>query len=333
MDTQKTKRKKIPADIEAEVIFQSDRQCCVDQKRGDHIHHIDGDSSNYDFDNLALLCFDCHNEASIKGSLRKKLTPKAIKKFRDHHYNVIRHNRYLSFNNINQPIKNLTSDDLIKAATTANILIEIIKIKDEYYDCVMANRNHIIKKLEKLSTFNNTRIAYEVFSFLSKVAYETRVGMPEEMVETIFSLITDYFPPTDILEDEKQLIEIGTICNSIAFTLIYDSTIHIRNFNIASIGLLILKFVYLQSENLKIAQLTAKVNKVYNDLEIQLKRPERTDLSEAKELVEIFQSDLKNSDLSFPVIPQDLYKRIEELNGSFAIPNKHLNIRHRTLSS
>lgn len=331
MSNSKNTRKKIPADIEAEVIFQSNRQCCVDQKRGDHIHHIDGDSSNYDFDNLALLCFDCHNEASITGSLRKKLTPKAIKKFRDHHYEVIRHNRHLSFNNINQPIKNLTSDDLIKAATTANILIEIIKIKDEYYDCVLANRNHIIQKLEKLSTFNNTRIAYEIFSFLTKVAYETRVGMPEEMAETIFSLISDYFPPTDGLEDEKQLIEIGTICYSIAFTLVYDSTIHIKNFNIASIGLLILKYIYMQSKRLKITQLTTKVNEVYNDLEIQLTRPERTDLSEEKELIRIFQADLENSDLSFPLIPHNLFTQIEELHGNSKIPSKQLDIRLRSL--
>ncbi len=160
---------------------------CVDQKRGDHIHHIDGNNSNYDFNNLALLCFDCHNEASIKGSLRKKLSPKAIVKFRDHHYSVIQHNRRLSLYSINQPIINLTSDDLIKAATTANILFEIIKIENEYHECVLVNRNHIIKKLEKLSVFNNARIAFEIFSFLSKVAYETRVGLPETMAEISFA--------------------------------------------------------------------------------------------------------------------------------------------------
>lgn len=328
MDVPKTKRKKIPAEIEAEVIFQSNRLCCVDQKRGDHIHHIDSISSNYDFNNLALLCFDCHNEASLKGSLRKKLTPKAILKFRDHHYNVIQHNRRLSLNNINQPIKNLTSDDLIKAATTANILFEIIKIEDEYYDCVLANRNHIIQKLERLSVFNNARIAYEIFSFLSKVSYETRVGMPGVMAETIFSLITDYFPPPDILDDKKQLTEIGTLCISIAFTLVYDSTIHNKNFNISSVGLLILKYLYLQSKKFESIQLTQKVKEAYNNLENQLTRPERSDLYDAKELIKIFFVDLETSDLSFPVIPKELFVKFGSPYTP-KIPTKYYNIKRR----
>lgn len=329
MNAPKTKRKKIPAEIEAEVIFQSNRQCCVDQKRGDHIHHIDSDSSNYDFNNLALLCFDCHNEASLKGSLRKKLTPKAIIKFRDHHYSVIQNNRRLSLENINQPIKNLTSDDLVKAATTAIILIEIVKIEEEYYDCILANRNIIIQKFEKLSVYNNNaRIAFEIFSFLSKVSCETRVGMPGVMAETIFSLITDYFPPTDILDDKKQLTEIGELCISIAFTLVYDSTIHNKNFNISSVGLLILKYLYLQSKQLEIIQLTQKVKEAYSDLENQLTRPERSDLYVAKELIKIFLVDLETSDLSFPIIPKELFAKFGTPYTP-KIPTKYYNIKRR----
>ena len=84
-------RKKVSDEIQAEVIFKSNRECvvCDTHKRGDHIHHIDGDNSNNEFENLAFLCFDCHSEATMQRSLKKKLTPKAIIKFRDHKYQVI----------------------------------------------------------------------------------------------------------------------------------------------------------------------------------------------------------------------------------------------------
>jgi hypothetical protein len=311
MSDQKSKRKKIPTDIEAEVIFQSNRLCCIDQKRGDHIHHIDGNNSNYEFSNLAFLCFDCHDEVSRTGSLRKRLTPKAILKFRDHHYSVIKNMRDQSLGILNNPIKSLTTEDLIDASTTATILIEITKIKKEYYDCGLIDRNIIIQKLDEFSTHSNARIAFEVFSFLIKVAYETRSGLPIKMIETIFSLVMNFFPPPDILRESKQLNEVGNQCISIAFTLVYDSTIHRKNFEISSFGLLILKYIYIQSKKLKVPQLTSKVLETYTELERQLTRPERNDLLNAKELMNIFKQDLDNSDLSFPPFSKDLYKIID----------------------
>ena len=311
MSTPPKKRKKIPTDIEAEVIFLSDRLCCVDQRRGDHIHHIDGDSSNYELGNLVLLCFDCHNEASIKGSLRKKLTPKAITKYRTHHYQVIKNKRDQSLGILNNRISSPTTEDLIKASTTAIILIELIKVKKEYYDSALKNRDIIIQKIEDFSPQNNARISFDVFSFLITVAYETRSSLPVEMVETISSLTMSFFPPPDILTENKQLNEIGSQCISIAFTLVYDSIIHRKNFEISSFGLFILKYIYMQSKQLKVTQLTSKVLETYVELEKQLSRPERNDLSEAKELINIFKQDLNNPDLSFPPFPEHLKKIIE----------------------
>lgn len=311
MSIQKTKRIKIPADIEAEVLFQSNRLCCVDQKRGDHMHHVDGNNSNNEFDNLALLCFDCHNEATVTGSLRKKLTPKAIIKFREHHYEVIQNDRNNSLKKLYNPIGNLTSEDLILAATSALILMEITRIKQEYYECILMDRNYIIQKLNKFSEFNNSRIAFEVFSFLSLVSYETRSGIPTKMAQTIFSLTTKFFPGSNDQKNNEQLIEIGNQCIGIAGTLVYDSTIHFKNFNITCLGLLILKFLYIKSKKLQIPQLSIQVKNKYSDLQNHLNRPERTDLADAKRLLTIFLSDLENFDLSFPVLPKDLQTQID----------------------
>lgn len=79
-------RIKLPASIESQIMFESHCMCCVCQKRGDHIHHLDGNNSNNIFDNLILLCFDHHDQASVVGSLSKKLSKDTLKKYRQHHY-------------------------------------------------------------------------------------------------------------------------------------------------------------------------------------------------------------------------------------------------------
>jgi hypothetical protein len=309
MQESKNKRKRVSADIEAEVLFQSDRLCCIDQKRGDHIHHIDGNNSNNEFDNLVLLCFDCHNEASISGSLRKKLTPNTIHKYRDHHYNVIKNKRELSLSKFSNDIEELTTTALINASLTALTLFEISKIQEEYYDCPLNDRDHIIKKLSKLSGNNNSRIAFEVFSFLSKVAYETRNGIPQKMIQTIFSLTIKFFPPPDALKNPTQYFELGFQVISFAFTIIYDSTIHLKDYQITSYGLLILKYIYLKSKKYNLNELVKKVEQTYTEIENQLNRPERNDLEDAKILIRINYEDLKNSDLSFPRLPAEFLIR------------------------
>ncbi len=67
----------------------------------------------------------------------------------------------------------------------------------------------------------------------------------------------------------------------------------------------------MQSKKLGIIQLTQKVKDTYSDLENQLTRPERSDLFDAKELINIFLLDLEIPDLSFPIFPKDLVVKFE----------------------
>ena len=59
--TKKT-RIPIPKDIEAKVMFNHDRTCCVCNEKmlRIEIHHIDENPSNNSEDNLAVLCAECH---------------------------------------------------------------------------------------------------------------------------------------------------------------------------------------------------------------------------------------------------------------------------------
>lgn len=82
-------RKKIPDDIQKEVLVSSRRRCCICYglhrdiaiKKG-QIAHLDGDNENYKFDNLAFLCFDHHDEYDGKTSQSKNFTIKEVKEYR-----------------------------------------------------------------------------------------------------------------------------------------------------------------------------------------------------------------------------------------------------------
>lgn len=80
----KKKRTKIPEDTAGEILFQSDRTCCVCNVRGKpiQIHHIDENPDNNEIDNLSVLCLECHNDTMIKGGFGRKLESIQVIKFK-----------------------------------------------------------------------------------------------------------------------------------------------------------------------------------------------------------------------------------------------------------
>jgi len=77
-----TRRKSIPPQIEREILFRNEASCCICGKNNVQIHHIDGNNSNNDLKNLAVLCIEHHDQASSKSSMTRRLTPALVKKFK-----------------------------------------------------------------------------------------------------------------------------------------------------------------------------------------------------------------------------------------------------------
>ena len=91
-------RVKIPDDLAASVKFASNSTCCICRERGKsfQIHHIDGDPSNNEFDNLAVLCLEDHNRTHSKGSFARQLDSYEIVKYRDDWNDRVRRRRNLA---------------------------------------------------------------------------------------------------------------------------------------------------------------------------------------------------------------------------------------------
>ena len=144
----------------------------------------------------------------------------------------------------------------------------------------------------------------------SIAADQTRGGMPTDVVISIFSSILNFFPYPDNEADNEKTIELANECVNIAFSLVYDSTIYLKNYDIVMYGLTILKYIYKKGKHQNIQPLIDKVNDTYKEIEQTLQRSKQNDLSEALQLVREFKADIEKGTLSFPPLSDNLMKLI-----------------------
>ncbi len=81
----------IPDNVAAEVLFKSDRTCCVCHKKGKQVqvHHINDNPADNEPSNLAVLCLECHAQTQISGGFGRRLDAKLVTLYRDHWLNII----------------------------------------------------------------------------------------------------------------------------------------------------------------------------------------------------------------------------------------------------
>lgn len=102
-------RKKIPINIETDLLLNSKRRCCLcsglngdfGQKDG-QIAHLDKDSQNNKLDNLAWLCLFHHSNYDSITSQHKNYTLNEVKAYRSELYNFLDRNRRIDDVNFTQ---------------------------------------------------------------------------------------------------------------------------------------------------------------------------------------------------------------------------------------
>jgi hypothetical protein len=78
------RRRTVSQETVDELMFRNRHTCCIchDSSKHVQIHHIDGNPSNNDIDNLAVLCLDCHSRVSGDLGLGRRFTPGEIWKYK-----------------------------------------------------------------------------------------------------------------------------------------------------------------------------------------------------------------------------------------------------------
>ncbi|MGQ3014186.1 MAG: HNH endonuclease [Flavobacteriales bacterium] len=296
-------RKRIPEKLAAQVVYKANRKCCVCKSPGKQIHHLNGDTTDNVMNNLAYLCLDCHDEAEKKGGLSRKLSPETIILYRDQLYKQIEQERKQAIGYFSTNVPQLSSEDLLVATKNALIILELEKIKERYYNADWSVRKDIINELGIYVNQSNSRIAFEVFSFLDMVTISTRDRMPLSVIQAVHSKVLSFYPYT--FESDEEANELRTQIIYMGFNIAYDASIYLKDYKAVMYGLNLIKFAHKRAGKNNVI-IDRKVNEIYNDLEQTLQRPERNDLVQMLELTRAFRDDLKNSSLTFPVLPEHL---------------------------
>jgi hypothetical protein len=77
-------RIKINVDLRDQMLFESNRICCICTEQGKdvQIHHIDENSANNDYDNLVVICLDCHSKVHQKGGFGRNWTVGQLQQYK-----------------------------------------------------------------------------------------------------------------------------------------------------------------------------------------------------------------------------------------------------------
>lgn len=159
-------RKQLTEEDRQMVIENSNNKCCVCQHTPMQIHHIDGDSSNNDPDNLAPLCGNCHERAGLNlkatSNMANNLTPKRIK--------ALRNKWYGDCEKIKEGI-DITNETVLKVKNFA-FSIKIPKMPQigwaNMFNCDGLNRSQVISKV--FSEANTSQIIINLESM--KIMYQ-----------------------------------------------------------------------------------------------------------------------------------------------------------------
>lgn len=169
-------RKKIPDNIQKEVLVTSRRRCCIcyglnrdiSIKKG-QIAHLDGDNNNNKFDNLAFLCFDHHDEYDGKTSQSKNFTIKEVKEYRAELYKNV-------LTSIDTTKK--TDYNEIKKSELKTLIIEILE--DNY------GRINNLRLLSSKTGVSRTELEKQLFELSEQKII--RIDRPRGKLGKTFSL-------------------------------------------------------------------------------------------------------------------------------------------------
>ncbi len=285
---------------------------CYCRKPGVHIHHIDLEKTNHDFDNLVMICFEHHDDASVKGGLKRRPNATQIKMMRDQLYLDNDEKRKLELEHYNKQLKTVSPKNLRQAAMDANIIMKWIDLREGFFDEPdWGKRGERLYKFQRYSEYSSLYTKQYAINFAVELSSWTRNDMPWGFAYGIESLILDYFPFSEEEDDRPKVIELCKKCAHAAANIVYDASLYLNDLSVASVGLEILKYVYRQGVELGIREVSDAVLEEYVDLKQHLDRPERNDLTDSKRLLQVFKDDLDKRGLGFPNnIDRDLWEKI-----------------------
>lgn len=242
-----TKRRNVSKRASDDIILKSARLCCVCKELGKQIHHIDGNSSNNETDNLVLLCLNCHDEVSSSSTIsRQTLTPGVLKELRDKHYeHIALKYKLLEERNETQLNSDNIFQEVIDALYVHNLHNNIVGYSDDYWTQVQELLDWLdCQPFEKLA-FNAKR---ETLEAIGSITSRTRRDMPSPIsfrIKYLIIEIANIWEPYLIRKRSLNPEDVYLMWDAaaIASDLVYDGALYCKNYTLVVNGSEILRNV------------------------------------------------------------------------------------------
>ena len=202
---------------------------------------------------------------------------------------------------------------LILASKNAYIALELEKIKRRYFQSDRKTQYEILEELYMYHEHVYNETAFDILSFLERVAQATRLGISHNFLLSLVNLTMTYFPIINNIDDINDEIQAGSIAINIAYCISYDAVIKLNLLSVLQYGLMLLKYIYVQAKHLKCQTLIDNVEKSYDDLKETIQERHDSTFNNALRLIKIFESNLEvDNDISFPLYESNLHDIIDK---------------------
>ncbi len=230
------RRKKIPKEIADELIFKSDRKCCVCKELGKQIHHIDGDTENSNVENLVFLCLNHHDEVSKSGGISRNLSPGLLRKYRSLLFqSVIEERRVTPSAKVEvNSTKSQTEESTFQQAYDASV---VRSIHDSLWTLDYEDWNTVREWISRLDQYTyrvGETAALYILDAMYDIACRARRGMPGTVALAIKSVCRSYVYSLNTLHaphdswslEMKQLLDLSA---AIGAVLAYDGSLRLND--------------------------------------------------------------------------------------------------------
>jgi len=204
------KRTPIPSEISAQILFESDRTCCVCNHRGRNIqiHHIDENPSNNNPENLAVLCLECHNDTMIKGGFGRKLNADQVVIFKKEWLQRV-------------VVRKQKADELasIQSVTGSTETIIYASQSETQSNQLEINDNILLDYLEKILLIKNEREELSASKIDSGITSEMNSGAYDmvSFYEEVLNELSKFYPPKHFHAESAQVFFSNEISSRFRF--------------------------------------------------------------------------------------------------------------------
>lgn len=237
------KRPKLSDKVTADILFRADHKCCICRKSdiNPQNHHIDGNPSNNDPDNIAPLCPNCQDKIHKRGGTSKAYSQEEIKMYRDEWYKNIGERRKIKDKQddiieVRSKSKNFGMLSTLAQYDVMRIRYEIEIARDDWKE--------IEKLLIKLNSYGR-EFGYEVRREVLSAVYEAtdyvRFGTTIDLIRAATNVVYNSIPLYSLRgpashKITKKDIELIKMAGEIGFDILYDASKYFREIKIVKEG-------------------------------------------------------------------------------------------------